>query len=177
MRLKIDLNQITWKILKLCFAKSASTSSPAQAKAMVHCAGWGSKGGNEEDKRDLRDIIATELKRPENRGDFEHASLFHICFRFGWGPCWGYQWRILQFVQDLEGRQFSWLYWSEGRFPCIEDWRIISQIQIRHWVRSMESHLGVRATPVTIVGVIRSRRLNQANRLKDSINAEFGLEN
>ena len=41
----------------------------------------------------------------------------------------------------------------------------------------MESHLGVRATPVTIVGVIRSRKLNQANRLKDSINAEFGLEN
>ena len=78
MKIKYEIDKILTP-----FAERASTSSPAQAKAVVDRAGWGCKGGTEEDKRALRDIIATELKRPENRGDFEHASLYHICFRFG----------------------------------------------------------------------------------------------
>ena len=56
------------KILKFFFSKQASTFSPAQTKAVV-VSGWGSKSGNEEDKRALREIITIELKKPENRGN------------------------------------------------------------------------------------------------------------
>ena len=48
MKIKYEIDKILTP-----FAKRASTSSPAQAKAVVDRAGWGSKGGNEEDKRDL----------------------------------------------------------------------------------------------------------------------------
>ena len=41
----------------------------------------------------------------------------------------------------------------------------------------MEAHLGQRATPKTIVGVVEKKKLNQATRLKDTINSEYGLEN
>ena len=36
--------------------------------------GWGSKIGDEEDKKKLREIISKELKKPENRGNLEFCS-------------------------------------------------------------------------------------------------------
>ena len=36
--------------------------------------GWGSKIGDEENKKKLREIISKELKKPENRGNLEFCS-------------------------------------------------------------------------------------------------------
>ena len=36
--------------------------------------GWGSKTGDEEDKKKLREIISRELKKPENRGNLDFFS-------------------------------------------------------------------------------------------------------
>ena len=49
------------------------------------------------------------------------------------------------------------------------------EIQVRNFARSLENHLGVRATPRTIVDVIKEKRLSQANYLKDKIKEEFDL--
>ena len=49
------------------------------------------------------------------------------------------------------------------------------EIQVRHFARSLENHLGVKATPRTIVDAILEKRLSQANYLKDKIKEEFGL--
>ena len=49
------------------------------------------------------------------------------------------------------------------------------EIQVRHFARSLENHLGVRATPRTIVDAIQKKKLSQGNYLKDKIEEEFGL--
>ena len=86
------------------------TPSPGAAQAKTQSSnGWGSKSGNEKDKIEFKDIIAAELKKPENRGDFASSSFLQGIIihwqRFGGGPSGCYQYGILQFLQDVERRQ------------------------------------------------------------------------
>ena len=83
--------------------------SPAAQEKTQAGNGWGSKSGNEKDKIEFKEIIAAELKKPENRGDFASSSFLQGIIihwqRFGGGPSGCYQYGILQFLQDVERRQ------------------------------------------------------------------------
>ena len=48
-------------------------------------------------------------------------------------------------------------------------------MQIRQWVKSWNAHLGVRATPKTLVDAITRKGLAEATALKDQIKREFQL--
>ena len=53
----------------MIFSKASSISLRPDEKRSSFVDGWGSKIGNDEDKRQLKEIISTELKKPENTGD------------------------------------------------------------------------------------------------------------
>ena len=53
------------------FSKVSSTSLRLDEGRSFFVDGWGSKIGNDEDKRQLKEIISTELKKPENGGNLK----------------------------------------------------------------------------------------------------------
>ena len=57
--------------MMIFFSKASSISLRPDEGRSSFVDGWGSKIGNVEDKRQLKEIISTELKKPENNGDPE----------------------------------------------------------------------------------------------------------
>ena len=61
------------------FSKVPPTKFPGEPYV-----GWGSKIGDEKDKKNLREIISEELKKPENRGNLECFLMFWSLYLKVW---------------------------------------------------------------------------------------------
>ena len=145
---------------------------------------WGSKIGDEEDKKKLREIITKELKKPENRGNLEFFPQYSDHYTSSSG--------MDEDLAEAIDEEFynSYKMWKDDNRHETVNQRVgdhwwppknyqlntVQWFQIRDWLGKLESHLGDRATPRTIVDVIRDKKLSQANKLSDSIKAAYDLD-